>query len=133
MGDTDKQRNIMVVEDDGSILKLITEVLKCEGYRLFPFPEPGKAVQWIGTAPEAIDLVITDIKMPGMSGKDLADRLCQSHPGIKILFISGYSEYNWKDLNSCAKPDGYYLRKPFGPSQVIRTVKEILEARDTKA
>lgn len=129
MGNTDRVRNIVVVEDESSVRRLILDILKPEGYRLLPFPDAQEALQWIDGTQEEIDLVITDIKMPGMSGKDLADRLCRSHPGTTVLFISGYSEYEQKDLNSCANPGGFYLAKPFLPSQLIRMVSQTLRSR----
>ena len=56
-------------------------------------------------------------------------KLCRSHPGTTVLFVSGYSEYEEKDLNSCANPVGFYLAKPFLPSQLIRMVRQTLRSR----
>jgi two-component system cell cycle sensor histidine kinase/response regulator CckA len=125
MGKIAGSRSIVLVEDEPSVQKLIHDVLKSAGYNPIPFANAEQVIPWIDSNPEKVDLLITDIKMPGMSGKELADRLCRSHPKLMVLFISGYSEYDQKDLNSCANPDGHFLEKPFLPSELVRRVNAI--------
>ena len=75
--------------------------------------------------PEPIDMVVTDVVMPGMSGRELVERLAGMHPAMKFLYISGYAD------ETTASAEGFgatLLRKPFPPEDLTRRVREILDA-----
>jgi len=75
-----------------------------------------------------IDLLVTDMVMPGMTGQELAVRLQQEHPGLSVVFMSGYSEHAATEMAN-ADPSVRLLTKPFSRGAILRTVREILQAR----
>jgi YesN/AraC family two-component response regulator len=72
-----------------------------------------------------IDLLLTDVVMPGMNGRELAVRLCERHPGLRILYISGYPDARAADPNG-QHPVAGYLQKPFTPRSLAAKVCEVL-------
>lgn len=119
---------IALVEDEDLIRSLIIRILKMHGYRVEAFATPHDGLAWIESHSDGpLDLLITDVNMPGMSGKVLADEVCKRRPGTKILFISGYSNYAHEDMNGCGNRQDALLRKPFRPDELLVRVKSILE------
>jgi two-component system cell cycle sensor histidine kinase/response regulator CckA len=117
---------ILLVEDETPIRKLIFEILTNEGYELIAFPDGLEAYEWLQAHPEHIDLVITDIQLPGISGKELADRICRLQPDTKILFLSGYSSFSASDLNRCSNTDRHFMTKPFKLSELLVQVERVI-------
>ncbi|HWK26691.1 MAG TPA: response regulator [Solirubrobacter sp.] len=108
---------VLVVEDDESVRALLRGVLVSAGYDVRLAADPAEAL----AGPDA-DLVITDMLMPGMNGRELAERLLDRAPGVRVLFISGYTG---EDL---ALDDGVrFLPKPFTPSELLEQVRAILD------
>lgn len=124
---------VLLVEDETPIRNLIFEILKNEGYKSIAFPNGLEGLQWVQTHPEPIDLVITDIQLPGMSGKELADRICLMRPQTKILFLSGYSSFSVKDLNPCSNTDRHFLAKPFKLSELLAEVNRLIGQKTARA
>jgi two-component system cell cycle sensor histidine kinase/response regulator CckA len=117
---------IVLVEDEALIRTLIFRILTMHGYRVEAFASGRDGLAWLEGRPEPPDLVITDVNMPGMSGKAFADEVCKRRPGTKILFISGYSPYTHEDMNGCGNQGDVLLRKPFRPEDMLERVKAIL-------
>src|SRR5438309_2141098 len=84
--------NILVVDDAESIRKLVCAMLNQNGYRCFEAGDGAEALQLIEAGTANIDLVITDMIMPRMSGAELARQLSRSHPEVRIIFMSGYTD-----------------------------------------
>jgi DNA-binding response OmpR family regulator len=120
---------IAVVEDEQPIRALLLRILSMEGYRVEAFASARDALAWFEGDIGALDLLITDVCMPGMSGKELADEICKRRSDAKILFISGYSPYTEEDMNACGNREERLLRKPFGPGELVERVKSILEPK----
>jgi CheY-like chemotaxis protein len=76
---------------------------------------------------ERIDLVLTDVVMPGLSGRELADRLKNRRPGIKVMFMSGYTDDAIVHHGALEK-DAEFIQKPFSPDQLAIKVREMLAA-----
>src|SRR5262249_30347157 len=112
-----------VVEDDKAVRKMITSALIQCGYRVQEAGNAAEALPLIqGGVP--FDLVITDIIMPQMSGKDLYDRVKTIRPGLKVLFISGYTDYVL--AQSVVLNEGTsFLEKPFTPIRLARKIREV--------
>ena len=115
---------ILLVEDEPSVRAVTARTLRRAGHRVLEAALPSDGVQLFGEHADQIDLLMTDLVMPEMSGSELADRLVSERPGLRVLFVSGYTDA----LTAAASqaPDAAVLRKPFVPSQLLDTVAEAL-------
>jgi CheY-like chemotaxis protein len=117
---------ILVVEDEQRVRRLITQVLQRCGYSVHQFSNVDAAEEFLTQGNGTIDLVITDVVMPGRSGLDLAEHIRQSARELPILFISGYAHDTVLQHGEGKMPERL-LAKPFTPQQLAQAVKEILE------
>jgi len=116
---------LLVVEDNDSLLRLAFEALESLDYRVLAMGAPSEALALPEAALEGVSLLITDVVMPEMNGLELADRLCQRRPGLKCLFVSGYSA----DImaNQGFLPEGLaFLQKPLSIRNLAIKIREIL-------
>ena len=121
---------ILMAEDEPAVRDVNCRVLRERGYTILEAPDGSKAMHAAEKSAEGkIHLLITDVVMPHMSGKDLADRIKTVHPNIKVLFVSGYTD-NAIVHHGVLDKGVNFLAKPFSPRQLIRTVRRVL---DTKA
>lgn len=116
---------ILVVEDEPMLRGLARRILELAGYRVLEASNAQEALAVFEKNAQAVDLVITDVVMPGMSGKELAKRLEQMAPGLKVLFTSGYTE-NAIVNHGVLEPGVDFIQKPFTPSALARKVREVL-------
>ncbi len=116
---------ILMVEDDQAILKFGTTVLEQLGYTVIAEDSPEKALERVASGQDGIDLLLTDIIMPGMNGHDLAHKIKEIIPDIKCLYISGYTAnaVTNGDLN---KESIIFLAKPFSLKSLAEKVREAL-------
>ena len=115
---------ILVVEDSAQLRELFRDVLELHGYKVLDAPNGRAAVDVAAAYPETIDLLLTDVIMPEMNGRQLADRLLATRPGIKVMFASGYSA---DDLVRHGVEAGMaYMQKPFSPESLAQKVKDVL-------
>ncbi len=119
---------ILVVEDEQTIRILIQRVLEMQGYQVFCASHAGEAEQTFARQVGKIDLLLTDVVMPGDSGPKLYQGLAVKHPLLKALFISGYTEQGIVQ-NDLLKLDMPFLQKPFEPSKLSQKVREVLDTR----
>jgi PAS domain S-box-containing protein len=119
---------VLVVEDEANILSLCARALKREGYRVLEATSPHEALSVAAAYEAPIDLLITDVVMPGMNGRQLSERLAAGRPALRVLFMSGYSA---DVLSTDGELDASvrFLGKPFGMSDLVLTVREALDAR----
>lgn len=118
---------VFVVEDEPQIRKLIVRVLQREGFTAHSADDPELALSLIVERADTIDLVLTDVLMPKMTGPMLVRELRTQIPELPVLFMSGY--VGDSDDQELAIPDARLLRKPFTPSELIATVREVLDRR----
>jgi CheY-like chemotaxis protein len=121
------QGAILLVEDQTSVRNLIRRVLRSSGYRVIEADSGPQALALPDSQVRSIDLLITDVVMPGMSGSELAARLTARREGLRVLFISGYAP-NETMRQGILQPGVAFLQKPFSPAQIAATVDEILSA-----
>ncbi len=117
---------ILLVEDDAGVRRLAREMLARLGYRVLEAAGPVEALG-IWESEPSIELLLTDIVMPQMSGHELADRLSESRPGIKILYVTGYSD----DVilkRGVEAGKAALLEKPFSSETLARSVRTVLDA-----
>jgi CheY-like chemotaxis protein len=119
---------VLVVEDEAMIRSNVRECLQQLGYQVLEAESGEIAVHLCAKNKGEIDLVLTDLVMPGMSGHELAGELAQRHPEIKMLFMSGYTE------DSAARRDillkgSAFLQKPFSVGDLSNAVQQALATR----
>ncbi len=119
---------VLLVEDEEAVRLLASRVLVRAGYTVIAAGSPEEALDAAGSVqPGEIRLVLTDVVMPGMNGVDLARQLLGMHPGVPVIYMSGYLETVVLDL--ALIPDGYrFLAKPFTPGDLVRAVGAALMA-----
>ncbi|HXG23353.1 MAG TPA: response regulator, partial [Chthonomonadales bacterium] len=117
---------LLVVEDEVTVRKLATEALRELGYFVLEAADGLEALQIAAGREEEIALLITDVVMPKMSGKELAERLQAANPALKVLFVSGYTE-NTIVHHGILESGIVFLPKPFTPSALSLKVRELLD------
>ncbi|HLI83505.1 MAG TPA: response regulator [Bryobacteraceae bacterium] len=130
--DTRGSETILVVEDQPEVLALAAAALRRCGYTVLSAAGGEEALRFASTFPEKIDLLLTDVVMPGMDGRTLASRLKAERPDIHILFMSGYTE---NAITNRPVPDAEvsYLQKPFTPDALALKVRQVLGPRALSA
>jgi PAS domain S-box-containing protein len=122
---------ILLVEDESSLRKLTGNTLKEAGYKVL---EAGEAFQAMELAKEfdgTIDLLLTDVVMPGLSGRELAEKLRPERPEMRVLYISGYTD-GAVATHGVLESGITILRKPFTRAQLLRNVEEILAKKQNE-
>ncbi len=118
---------ILLVEDEPSVRLLTQHILRTHGYTVHEAEDGFQALDLIRRNTLHIDLLITDLVMPGMNGKELAMRLRSHFGDLKILYMSGYSD-NPPVTGGDVQGHPIFLQKPFSPEDLIRLVREILHS-----
>jgi len=118
---------ILVVEDEPAVRTLAVQVLRGRGYQVQEAINGEEALRLVKGHEREIALLITDVIMPQMNGKELADRLQGIHPDLKILYASGYTE-NTIVHHGVLEPGVTFLSKPYTPTTLARKVREILDS-----
>jgi PAS domain S-box-containing protein len=119
---------ILLVEDEPSVRNIAARILREQGHRVIEASTGEHALEvFKEMGEEGIDLLLTDLVMPQMSGKELADQLKTTRPGLKVLFFSGYTDevvirHGLLDRNAA------YLQKPFSSSGLTRKIRELLDS-----
>jgi signal transduction histidine kinase/ActR/RegA family two-component response regulator len=117
---------ILVAEDDPAILELCREMLEAEGYRVLAAATPTLALAIARDQPDPIHLLLTDVVMPTLNGRDLQMRIAEIRPGIATLFMSGYSA-DVLTARGVLAPGVKLLPKPFSLGDLLRQVREALD------
>jgi len=117
---------ILYVEDEESILKIGRPILEEHGYTVIATHDPLEALALAEQHPDPIDLLITDVVMPGMSGKDLNTQLTARHPSLKTLYVSGYTDDIIAKRGVLEKGIDF-LNKPYSVTGLAAKVREILD------
>jgi two-component system, cell cycle sensor histidine kinase and response regulator CckA len=123
---------ILAVEDEESLLNLVAEILRDAGYNVIPAHGPKEAQRVLLEHRDGIHLLLTDVVMPGMSGRALADQVTRERPGIRVLYMSGYTD-NAIVHHGVLDAGVTFLQKPFTPDALIKKVREVLDAAEVSA
>ena len=118
---------LMLVEDDPAVRAVARATLRRHGYTVLEASDALSALRVEAVTNGTIALLVTDVVMPGMSGRALADQLREFRPGLRVLFVSGYAD-NAVLRHGVLEPGLNYLQKPFTPDQLAREVREVLDA-----
>jgi PAS domain S-box-containing protein len=117
---------ILVVEDEEQVRGLLEAILRRAGYRVLSAPGGAEALELIARSDAPVQLLLTDVVMPGMSGPALAQRLLALRPALKVIYISGYA-YEEIDDRGVLDAGTQFLAKPVTPDALTRKVREVLE------
>ena len=123
---------VMVVEDADNLRQLAREILSEQGYNVVEARSGREAVALLETDARRFDLLLTDLVMPGMSGRELADRAASVRPGIKVLFMSGYTD-DALGNHGALDPGMSLIEKPFTVDVLLHRVRETLDAEPAAA
>ncbi|MBI5634515.1 MAG: PAS domain S-box protein [Nitrospirae bacterium] len=121
------KETIIVVDDDPSIRKLIRDILQPLGYRLLIAENGDEALKIAGTE-GPVDVLLTDVIMPNMNGRELADIFLRDYPEVKIVFMSGYTDETITQQGVLKKGD-ILIQKPLSPAKLTNRLREILDGK----
>ena len=113
---------MLLVEDDATCASCSREVLERDGYRVLQAADGGEALALAGQDPRPIDLLVTDVVMPGHRGRDWRADSMRIRPGLRVLFISGYTDDAMLRLGVSNRNEAF-LQKPFGPRTFVQKVR----------
>jgi two-component system cell cycle sensor histidine kinase/response regulator CckA len=123
---------ILLLEDDPAIRMVIRRFLELSGYTVLEAGTPRQALELAANFDRPIDLLLADVVLPEMSGRDLAERLAAQRPGLLVLYMSGYTD-NAIVHQGRLERDTAFLQKPFTPDVLLRRVREVLGRGGTEA
>ncbi len=118
---------VLLVEDEEPVRRIAERILSEEGYRVLAAADGEEAIHIANQAPGKIQLLLTDVMMPNMKGSELAVKVSERNPGLRVLYMSGYTDdaivRHW-----LLKPDTQFIGKPFNSAALRRKVREVLDA-----
>jgi CheY-like chemotaxis protein len=117
---------ILLVEDTAMVRSLVTTLLSSYGYNVIAAASGPEAIEIAAQADRSIDLLMTDVVMPRMNGRELADRLTASRPDLRVLFTSGYPS-DTVVRHGIAEARTAFIEKPYLPDDLARMVRDILD------
>jgi len=117
---------ILLVEDEYEVRRIARNMLETNGYRVLE-ADAERALQMSRDFPHAIHLLLTDVIMPKINGRELADQLTETRPGIKVLYMSGYTDHVIMD-RGILPPGVALLGKPFTLAGLVDKVRQVLDA-----
>jgi DNA-binding NtrC family response regulator len=116
---------VLVVDDEQMVRRLAARILLGEGYHVLEAAGGEEAIRLLQRASQRIDLVVTDVAMPGIGGRQLGDTIFRCWPKVRVLFMSGFPAH--RIVNEGAlDPASPFLQKPFTRDQLTRKVKDVL-------
>jgi len=124
------RQTLLVVEDESALRKLMTKVLEAEGFRVVEAKDGEQAAEICRSWAEPIDLVVSDLAMPKLTGLQLREVVAALRPTVKFLLISGYAEDVVEDP-TILRTDTNFLEKPFLPDELVRKVRQLLLGTDS--
>lgn len=122
----DERKRLLVVDDEAPILKLVTRILSTENYDITQ-AESGDAAAQMVARPEyaGVDLLVTDLMMPGMNGRELATIVRGKYPKVRVLYVTGFADTLFKDLTELAEGESF-IEKPFGTDGLLEATRLLM-------
>ena len=117
---------VLIVDDEDVVRGLVDSILELQGYRVLTVASAGEALTRAATYDGDIDLLLTDVDLPDMSGRELAQRLRGERPEIRLLYMSGHNDEEIAGYGVLASGD-LFLPKPFTVSALTARVREVLD------
>jgi CheY-like chemotaxis protein len=130
-------QTILVVDDEPDVRDLVREILEGKGYHILEAQDAEEALRAAGTHPDRIHLLLTDVVMPGMNGRELATRLTQQRPDMKVLYMSGFTfaldQHDMAQAGPGLEPGSPIIAKPFSAESLTQKVRGLLSAAPPSA
>ena len=120
----DDQKTVLVVDDQHVVLELVDAFLEDTGFRVYLAGSGRQALEICNRLQGAVDLLLTDVRMPGMNGPELHDRIVAKFPGIKVLFMSGFSAVEAGRFG--VPEDAPLIVKPFRPDDLLLRMRLLM-------
>jgi CheY-like chemotaxis protein len=125
-GLTGGTETVLVVEDEATVRRIVRTSLEAAGYKVLEARSGPEALETARRHSGEFHLAITDVVMPEMNGREVAERLRREHPGLRVLFMSGYTDDETVRLG-IVETGVAFLQKPFSPRALARKVREVLD------
>ena len=118
---------ILLVDDEQSVRAIVLKILRRANYNVLEAENGEAALRVADSHPGKIDLLVTDMYMPGLRGPEVAHRLALTRPGLRVLFMSGYSE-NVISHHGVLNDSASFIQKPFTPKSLAQKVREVIDS-----
>jgi two-component system cell cycle sensor histidine kinase/response regulator CckA len=118
---------VLLADDEAPILKVARRILEGAGYTVLTASDGAEAVKVADAHKGTIDLLVTDMVMPHLGGRQVADKLRAERPGLRVLYLSGYTD-TAAARQGLMEPGADFLQKPFATDSLVRRVREVLDA-----
>jgi CheY-like chemotaxis protein len=126
LGPAHGEETVLLVEDELVVRRLVAEILESNGYTVLQAGDGPSALELLRRHTGSLDLLLTDVVMPGMSGPDVAGAIAAMRPGAQVLYISGYTDSS-VGQHGVLDPGVPFLQKPFDADVLSRKVREVLD------
>ena len=120
--------SILLVEDEDAVRELVQRILEARGYAVIEARNGGEGLKLCKSHPGQIDLLVTDVVMPELGGRELAEAALKLRPGLKVVFMSGHTQD--VILKEGVQQGAAFLHKPFTPMQLAQKVRDTLDSGD---
>ena len=117
---------VLAVDDDPTMLELLEELLTPMGYQVLSAASGEEALEMMASQERKIDLLLTDVMLPGIKGQDLAKQLLHNCPDVNVLFMSGYLCPSMAHKGSEQRFEAF-IQKPFAPNSLLRKMRKLLD------
>ena len=117
---------VLAVDDDPTMLELLEELLTPMGYQVLSAASGEEALEMMASQERKIDLLLTDVMLPGIKGQDLAKQLLHNCPDVNVLFMSGYLCPSMAHKGSKQRFEAF-IQKPFAPNSLLRKMRKLLD------
>jgi CheY-like chemotaxis protein len=120
------RKHLLVVDDELPILKLVTRILATDNYEITSASSGDEAAETIHAAGyPGVDLLVTDLMMPGMNGRELAQITRRRYPNVRVLYVTGFADTLFKDLTELG-PGESFIEKPFGTDGLLEATRLLM-------
>ena len=119
---SDRGKTILLAEDESLLRELGETILRQAGYKVVTAPGAEELRSLVSQYPDRVDLLLTDVIMPGLGGQELVGLVKHRWPDIRVLYMSGYSSDEIDDLDR----DAGFLQKPFTPGELMKKITDVL-------
>jgi CheY-like chemotaxis protein len=123
---SDGSETVLLVEDENEVRRVASRILKTHGYAVLEAHDGKEALEIAAASMVPIHILVTDVVMPGMNGRELAGALAEKHPNMRVLFTSGYADHAIVRHGEL-EPGLAFIQKPFTANGLARKVREVLD------